>query len=1602
LRPNGWLVGSLSLILLMAVAIQPEARTRESAATYGFPLSPDVPLDMGGCATVAAREEFEGADCLQSIRLELLEGAIDLDQALRRLEACAAKRSDLADLASRRALIRADLYRARLAFGGSLELAEQEDYTAVLEELGDGARKAASRSSIERLRGAGIEPSGFTRSNPSTTLDRLEREPVLRAAFRDAFGDPLADDLEAILARNQDGAPAAVVLGSTTILPNLPPPSTVAAPAPPAATSATTDPSQPLIVPTLAYEARIASDLRGLEVARLRYLESAAAVHQRTGSIRRFVAYFRSRDREEAATQELLADSEHDRALMATRLATLETRLGVDPLLRRMAGESAGIATEVNRGCQAQALTRQRWIRRGAGVLTGLVGAAGVVIVAGATGTLIGGVTIAAALEATVGAYLVARSEQVGAPIVASAERTASLPRVPEEEERFWRPDAESDPRDEGRAGTGADEFEQWFEDLGQAQERADHAGVDIEEDDGQSTEQGPREHMLPPVLPIDVPEELRELPPLLDNQRIRELRSASLPEIQERLDEFLALTDPSAWAPSDELEETTQVISIEQMIAEATASLALWEKRRQLSDGFGSFFIQAELEALPASRQREVLLRAMGRYTHDREIFAGSADVADLRRRVAARLVSHCRAGEETGDLVLTACTEETALSILLVAALRDAGVDVPFGSVLGVQAFGNRFEAVLFSEEEKEVYSLTRGEPQEGVVAPIYHPAVFYYSYLVAHGVVPEIDVDEHLLVALPDRPMPVEELTAACSDQKSGSVIGRAVEWLGSMVGVRRVKDECGEGGAQRGGGGDGGVNVDLSIPTPRNPLRGGGDGGGGGSGGGGGGGGGTNPLAGAAPRDASASGGSLSSDGQSGGGGDDGQANGSASAQQNGDGQGGGGAGAGQGAAGADADAAGGDAADGSATADGNASPDGGADSAQAGSGSGDSGSSGPSETTGSGGSGGYGVGNATLPPGPDLAAIGDETVRMSARYERAGDLGVMPWRLRSDEGMMTGSSTRVLYADNDRALERFGQHDLFITLAPAEVEAQRRMLEADSYPIYQAETRCEAPNLPPRRVFRRAAATEVGFRYIYCDQDEAMVIFRDRSDARSYAALNAPDRPLYLSRLAVQRLESFESSVELQRVRRFLRDPNMLREFSKDELYAMVKAAADLLVFQNALESALVQSMNELGNTSIRGYYYDMHRQVLQAPLFIEMAEGVYRLNQRLASDPLQSLAWADAQPPLARREFFDLYHVLGKMMEWPERWTTMQQRYGSNPGDPPATDPDAPSLDFLQILSDPTRVQVDWEGEKTSDPSIRDRQLQDGIVRTPEERAEPTLSDLIEMQDEIEHQRGGTGGLGRAGDGVSIGPERGQKPLQMLHIRIAPDTGDPDREQLPEDNQVRPGGTEGRERKQTEESASRQEPILWVSPHTFIDGVLSTWDGGDLEPRGADRIPPVLRFNEELRDVFRRDLRSTGVYENRLRTAMEVFTAHGWLRFGEVREAMGGDWTLVRARDTGRFSAAYSGNAPINDQGQIQIPNFFTEDGVILPRDLFEPVREHYTNSILGIFDLVNEDRVPPAVPLSSAPVEPGDRGRQARENLLRSLETVQAQAAER
>ena len=161
-------------------------------------------------------------------------------------------------------------------------------------------------------------------------------------------------------------------------------------------------------------------------------------------------------------------------------------------------------------------------------------------------------------------------------------------------------------------------------------------------------------------------------------------------------------------------------------------------------------------------------------------------------------------------------------------------------------------------------------------------------------------------------------------------------------------------------------------------------------------------------------------------------------------------------------------------------------------------------------------------------------------------------------------------------------------------------------------------------------------------------------------------------------------------------------------------------------------------------------------------------------------------------------------------------------------------------------------------------------------------------------------------------------------------------------------------------------------------------------------------MPPVLRFNERLREVFLREMNRDDVYAGRLIGMMGTFTDGGWLRYQETREAMGGSWVRVRATDTGRFAAKYARTAPINDQDQIRTPNFFTAGGVVLPADLFAPLRKRYAPGPSAIFDLTVDGAAGEALRLREAPPAPGDPQQSGRAGLLRSLELIREQSRQR
>lgn len=1302
------------------------------------------------------------------------------------------------------------------------------------------------------------------------------------------------------------------------------------------------------------YTEDIRNELFLLEEARLRYLDAAGRAHRWTGSIGRFITSLRQDDGAVTSSDWRAEALDLRRGQISQHLQRLE-EMGLDPALLAMAETSVGRSVRLSAACATDAYRKARWVRTGAGVVTALTGAATVVVASGAVGTIIGGLTIAAALEAAGGAYLSYHSERETLRGESSEQVAQDEPPSLPEKEPFTRRDR-PESLAMGAQGEGQGELQDLLEG-GRWEETAGARAGEGDEfyGDAPATEPEPRPDSVPAELP-EAPDAVLELPGMLNAAAFSELERLSLPEAQARLDEFLSLAAMPARVPDRDLPASEAATS--QLIEEASAALRLWVEARELSSGFGSFFVRAEMADVPADERRALLSRVLARYERDRSMYRESATIEELRQRLAERLVVHCRAGPARGDLMLQACADPTALTLIVVGAMRDAEIAPPAGTVLGVQAVGPDFHAVLYSAADHAVTSLVSGTRTAGVTAPIYHPASFYYGFLAENGATPEIDPEEHLLIVRPDPG--AGQPIVPCEAQDDRNVFGKIYDWLRSLVGAgssARAGAACGpdSGGIPgRNGGGDSeatsrtGVHVTLSLPRPSIPVGGGGQGGGGQGGGGGGAGNGT-PGGSAGGQSGSGGGGGSATDG----------------AQSGAEKAGAGGAGGTPPAGGAE--------------------QGGGSDGGAGGRGSGGSGDSAGHSATGSSVS------------GPDLIRVAGETLNLARAAEGEAELRLRPWRLREDQSFIP-SAGWVLYADNERAMDRFGPNEQFVTMSPSSTEEQRRMFAADSFPVYPVGTSCEAPALPPRGVFRRATNDDSDFRYVYCDHDESIIAFRSNEEARTYAELSAPDRPLLLTRLSSDRIASYQNSPRVEHLQAFLRDPDVIHALTVEQVDSLVSTTTQLLWLQERLEAALLQSMGELEGSGVREYYYELHRQVAQSPFLLELVESIYRFNRRLASDPLRTLAWADALPDDHRQKFFELYSALGAIMYWPDRWETLHERYAGGPPLVSVASRDSAdrSLDFLQVMSDPTRVQVDWPQERQpTSPSIRDTRPQDGAAHAEDERERPTTAEEQRRQEITERRRGGTGGLGRTGQGKGLGPERGTQPLQMIRITVKTEDGNPDRPRFPDDNPTRPGGTEG-ERKVQEKSASRQEPALWLSPETFVDAILSGWDPPRGGPATAERVPPVVRFSPRLRELFLREMNEGKLYESRLTHAVGILTAGGWLKYDEIRDAMGGEWAGVRAFDTGRYTVEYSTAAAVVDQSQVRGPNFFTHTSVVLPADLVTPVRSIFNRSGVGNFDL---EAVTPKKPVElPAPIENTEDDAAARERLMRALELISAQ----
>jgi hypothetical protein len=1565
-----------------------------------FEDSPEASFTQGAatqCVAPWMRRALERESCSHWIRLELLEGTVGLDEAVRRLESCSDRPPETEVWFARQAALSAERVAAASAF-----------------ETGIAA--------AARLRRAGMGPTGFLPDDYTSALAELRASARLRSDFREVFGSLTADDLERLLGASDPTTGAAVVVGNGVVLRE----GGMAAPGP------GTEAASPLVVLSIAdYTDRVVDGFQELEVARLRYLASAGERVRHTGSMGSVISSFRSGEADERPSGSVRRAAA-DRQEMLQRFADLERGLGLDPALLALGRVAVGSTLELSHACQAAAAQRHTRVRAGAGLAAGLAGGAVMVMAAGAAGTVGGGVVIAAALHAVGGGYVAFRSERR-----AVAERDPARRRIPDptaEEEPFRRPDA-PEGQSGGAEGQGQGERREW-DGAGDRDEAGagEGTGEEFEADDPHSEPK--RRNTIPARLPPPLPDGAVELPPMLDSAAFRALERISLSEARERIDEFLGLgstREPEAQRQAELLRASGE----SELIEEAREALGLWVESRELSPGFGGFFLRVEVEDVPRGRRAGVLQRASDRYARDRAALRGSVDLEDLRERVAQRLVIHCRGGDARGDLMLQACSDPTALALVIVAAIRDAGLTPPDGAVLGVQARGGAFEPVLFHPDRRDVESLSSGAKVQGVAAPIYHPASFYYSFLVERGVRPAIDAEAHLLIVRADPGM--EAGIEECAEARRG--LARAVDWIRSLLGLgvpSRRGTGCGTlpgGGARAGegeteaeGGPRSGVHATISRPGLPRPTGGGGQGGGSGSRGSGGGG-----SAGASGGSSGGSGGGDGGDGSGsarsgtragssggatrgvapgGGAAQGGEAGGTATGGAGGGGAEGGSAGQGarQDAVKERASAAG----DGSGAAGGgsrgrdaaNSAAEYGGGLTEGGAGSGAGGAAGTAARSEAGEAGdpvaplGAGDGSGSGER-LDLGRIARESADQARAARAEGAVRFRPWRLQ--ENFTFGlSSGGVYFADSDQALARFRPDDRFITLSPSRTEEQRRMFEADSFPVFAADTDCSTPGLPPRRVFRRATGVGGAFRYEFCGRMESMVVFRARDDAARYARLAPADRPLYLTRLASERIDGFERSAEVATLHAFLRDPDVIRSLEPEEIDSLTAAAGELLWLQETLEGALFLSMHELEGSALRGHYYELHRQVAQSPFILEFVAAVHRFHQRLASDPLRSLAWANALPPEHRQRFFRLYFTLGGPIHWPKRWEALHRRYGQGPHLAPlrASADDEPSLDFLQVTGDPTRVRVDWSEERPPNrASIHDRISRRGIEHTPDQMPEPTEEELRERQESNERRRGGTRGLGRTGQEDGLGPERGRRPLQMIHVRMEPETGEGNRPRLPENNPTRPGGTSGK-REIQEESASRQEPVLWLSPRTFVDAILSAWD----RPRGkaaeADRVPPVVRFSPRLRQYLLQEPDEDNLYETRLVHAVVILGAGGWSGYREVRDAMGGEWSGVRAFDTGRFAAEFARNAPVVDQDQVRGHSFFTRESIDIPADLFVRVRHSFSRYGTGSFDL---QPVPAREPDGLRPSEPDlSDPTSGRSDLMRALRLIAQQSRSR
>ncbi len=162
--------------------------------------------------------------------------------------------------------------------------------------------------------------------------------------------------------------------------------------------------------------------------------------------------------------------------------------------------------------------------------------------------------------------------------------------------------------------------------------------------------------------------------------------------------------------------------------------------KSKETFRNYGSFFLQIEGEAKSLlSEWKEELKEFKKAGTVENLIKKLYEDKGQLKKYVKGEPRMARIFKGEGGN-----CASQT---LLTVAAIRDSGIPLPEGYVLGVQMFSNHIQPVLYNRKKGKLWILVSNEKTEKIVAPVYHPKLLIHAYLKKQG---EHSPEKDLLIA------------------------------------------------------------------------------------------------------------------------------------------------------------------------------------------------------------------------------------------------------------------------------------------------------------------------------------------------------------------------------------------------------------------------------------------------------------------------------------------------------------------------------------------------------------------------------------------------------------------------------------------------------------------------------------------------------------------------------------------------------------------------------------------------------------------------------------------------------------------------------------